>query len=196
MGNTGAGDDAVYAYSDDSPQHSVYTVRLLDWEVPVTRGDYAGFMSAADTRTRPIVDRGWSWRLANSRTQPNAWIPCSTGRYPGLVHSTDRHPVIGISYWEAEAFCKWSTAPTTEAQWRRQQDGTVPAADLPMGDIWADDRCNTSADTLFPGNQTSPVGSYALAASPYGCADMAGNVWEWCSDWYGSYYYSQTPTGG
>ena len=114
-----------------------------------------------------------------------------------------------MTYYEAEAFCNWATASSvgiaalhlpTEAQWEkaaRWDAATSTPRTYPWGDVWDAMRCNNWGDTLYPGYQTAPVGSYhPFGDSPYGCRDMAGNVWEWCKDWLVYNYYSLTPDGG
>jgi len=61
---------------------------------------------------------------------------------------------------------------------------------LPLGNRWSKSRCNTSEGSK---NDTTPVDSYPQGASPHGALDMAGNVWEWVQDWYGSDYYQVSP---
>jgi formylglycine-generating enzyme required for sulfatase activity len=60
----------------------------------------------------------------------------------------------------------------------------------PWGNKFDKNLCNNRELGL---RRTSPVGLFPGDKSPYGCMDMAGNVWEWCADWYGEDYYKKSP---
>ena len=87
----------------------------------------------------------------------------------------------------------------TEAQWEKAAGWTGSQANLyPWGGSWEVERCNNFFDTNPAGGGythewTAVVGSYPSGASPYGCQDMVGNVYEWCQDWFKSYPGSASP---
>jgi hypothetical protein len=101
--------------------------------------------------------------------------------YHGVRGSKDGfyEQVVGVSYWEAEAFAKWigGRLPTAH-EWEAAARGPNGSA-YPWGDDWEDGICN-SAETKL--GQTSPVGIFPRSRTPTGLEDMAGNVWEWCAD--------------
>ena len=97
------------------------------------------------------------------------------------------HPMVMVTWTEARAYAQWAGGHLpSEAQWEKAARGT-DGRSYPWGNAWDEDKCNT----LQP--YTTPVGSYPANASPYGCLDMAGNVWQWCEDRYRFDYYKTAP---
>lgn len=135
-------------------------------------------------------------------TLPNYWDELQP-YLPATFTQEETHPVVGVSYYEAEAYCNWLSAVSgmnfhlpTEAQWEKAARWDSVAATgyiYPWGDDWNYNWYNNYDDIVTTDNQTSVVGSYPAGASSYGCLDMAGNVWEWCSSGYKSYTSSYDP---
>jgi formylglycine-generating enzyme required for sulfatase activity len=152
------------AGKDEQPQHSVYVSEFYISKYPVTNEQYLAFAKAT------------------SYDPPDHW---KKGKIPP---SKENHPVVHVSWEDANAYCKWLAEVTgkpyrlpTEAEWEKAARGTEGRL-YPWGDEWDETKCNTSGSSV---GGTTPVGGYSPQGdSPYGCADMAGNVWEMCADWY------------
>jgi formylglycine-generating enzyme required for sulfatase activity len=105
----------------------------------------------------------------------------------------DDHPMVYVTWKEAVKYCDWAGAQLpTEAQWEKAARGE-DGRRYPWGDTW--DAEVARASKIKPGSagSTAPAGSFPKGASPYGVLDMAGNVFQWCSDWYDPEYYQRSP---
>ncbi len=130
-----------------------------------------------------------------------------------IANAQSQTPVTGISWYGAQAFCVWREGRLpTEAEWEKAAawDGEVMSARrYPWGDVF-DGRLVNSCDSSCDEPQANaafddghpaagPVASFPDGRSAFGLYDMAGNVWEWVSDWYDSDYYQVSaeanPTG-
>lgn len=132
---------------------------------------------------------------------PHAYWAQPEGPASTVLHRLD-HPVVHISWSDARAYCQWSrTRLPTEAEWEVAARGGLKQVLYPWGDeltpagqhlcnIWQGnfpDR--NTADDGYIG--TAPV--HAFPANGYGLHNMAGNVWEWCEDYFSPRYHHVTP---
>ncbi|HET6465708.1 MAG TPA: formylglycine-generating enzyme family protein [Nitrospiria bacterium] len=156
-------------YLDEHPQHKVNLPSYFMDKYEVTNAAYKPFVDA--TGSRP----------------PENW---PAGKIPS---GRENYPVTYVNWYDAERFCQWAGKRLpTEAQWEKAARGT-DGRDYPWGNEFDATKANTG-DTGI--GDLTPVGHFEAGKSPYGVYDMAGNVWEWTSDWYqpyaGSDYTSET----
>jgi formylglycine-generating enzyme required for sulfatase activity len=152
--------------------------------------------------TKVVLSRFYMSRHPITNAQYEQFEPVhSRKRAPG---AGDDHPVLYVSSLDAMKFCQWLTTRDrkkyrlpTEAEWEYAARGTE-GRKYPWGGLERRGDLANFADrnTVFAWSdrdvddgfaETSPVGAYPQGASPFGILDMAGNVWEWCFDYYEQY---------
>jgi formylglycine-generating enzyme required for sulfatase activity len=149
----------------EQPAHRVHLDRFRIARVLITNAQYELFVKATEHRA------------------PSHWEDDRSPR------GRASHPVVNVSWYDAMAYCAWLSDVTgkpitlpSEAQWEKAARGHRDRRVYPWGDEWDETCCNTRE--LEMGDST-PMGIFPNGASPYGCLDMAGNVWEWTRSLWG-----------
>ncbi|MGC9971080.1 MAG: SUMF1/EgtB/PvdO family nonheme iron enzyme [Bryobacteraceae bacterium] len=145
-----------------------------DFEIdrfPVTNEQFCRFLNEQAKGDVP------EWlNLAESRIE-------KSGRGFSVKGGYERHPVVGASWYGAGAYAKWADKRLpTEQEWEKAARG-IDGRRYPWGEEFSKERCNTWESEDI--RDTTPLGRYGEAgSSPYGCEEMAGNVWEWTDSLY------------
>ena len=203
MGRRAAAGDALPF--DAAPAHRVELSPFWLDEHEVTNAQFARFIEATGHETMA--------ELAGQSTvfdpASNVWrtVVGADWRHPEgpatTVSGRESDPVVHVSWSDAAALAAWAGKRLpTEAEWERAARAGLHEADYPWGrdlapskrpraNVWQGDfPANDSADDGYHG--TSPAG--AFPGNRFGLFDMAGNVAEWCADWYAADGYQVSPT--
>ena len=213
------GSDAREGFPADGegPAHKVRLRPFFIDSTAVSNGEFAAFVAETGYRTE-AEEIGWSFVFAlllppdfpptRGVAQAPWWrqVEGACWRTPegagSSIETRGDHPVVHVTWSDAAAYARWAGMRLpTEAEWEFAARGGLAKARYPWGDELTPDgehRCNiwqgrfpveNTCEDGFLG--TAPVTSFL--SNGYGLYNIAGNVWEWCADWFSPTYYQDSP---
>ena len=160
-------------FEDEKPVHSVYLNTFWIGQTEVTNSMYEKCVTSG----------------VCSPQRQTSFNP-STGTYQ-FGRNYPNFPAVYVNWNQASTYCSWANGRLpTEAEWEKAARGTNNIT-YPWGNNTPNHNLANYGNYL---GDTTQVGSFPSGASPYGVLDMAGNVWEWVTDYYDKDYYSNSPS--
>ncbi len=183
----------------EKPPHEVELSPFKISKYPITNAQFEMFMNGGGYQNEKWWSNdGWDYRQKENWEEPRLW------RNENL--NLPNQPVVGVSWFEAEAFCAWLTEKSKEQKENGKQIVRLPAEaewefaargkdgrKFPWGN---DEPTPEHANYGKMINRPTAIGIYSRGVTPEGIFDLAGNVWEWCLDWYDEKYYAECKKKG
>jgi formylglycine-generating enzyme required for sulfatase activity len=184
-------------FQREAPRHQVELAPFALARYPTTNAMFRRFweIGYADAQWWADAKAAGVWKPKGNikdwlgeRKQPAYW---DDARFNG-----ENQPQVGVTWYEAAAYCRWLTKQCndghvyrlpTEAEWERAARGPEGRR-YPWGAEWVEGRANSEELKL---ERPTAVGIFPDGTSEEGVLDLAGNVWEWCSDWFDETVYQQ-----
>jgi formylglycine-generating enzyme required for sulfatase activity len=146
-----------------------------------------------------FIDSYWIYKYEVTNEEFRQCIEFGACDNDLVSHPKNDYPAIYVDWYDANSYCEWIGGRLpTEAEWEKAARG-IYNMKFPWGnDVW----CPVGGHVIPESNYDyigcldegpGPIGGFPKGASPYGAMDMAGNVWEWTSDWYSAEYYENSP---
>ncbi len=183
-----------YCYDIELPEHLIY---LNDYKIdkfPITNGQYLKFIEDGGYETYKYwLSDGWEKVKENKWKAPMYWEKIDgqwhIRNFLGIEKINPNKPVCHVSYYEAEAYCKWAGKRLpTEAEWEKAacwDESKQEKAVYPWGNKQpSKENCNLLESNYWG---CTEIGTYPNGASPSGCQQMIGDVWEWTSSEFTGY---------
>ena len=183
-----------FCYDIELPQHKVF---LNDYKIdayPITNQQYIEFMEDGGyDNYKYWLSDGWEKVKKNKWRAPMYWEEIdrewNIRDFAGIRKINPNEPVSHVSYYEADAYCKWAEKRLpTEAEWEKaacwneeKQDKTI----YPWGNEYpTTEKCNLFESHYW---RCADIGTFPKGSSPSGCQQMIGDVWEWTSSEFTGY---------
>ena len=177
----------------ESPIHEVFIDDFLIDETSVTNLEFSKFVQETNYKTDAEI-KGSAIGYENSEIKEILGLTWKTY----FTEERENHPVVLVSWNDASNFAKWAGKRLpTEAEWEKAARGGLEQKLYPWGDNEPlNSTCNWGKQTI---NLPLTTSVKTFAPNDFGLYDMAGNVWNWCADWFSENYYAEgnynNPTG-
>ncbi len=198
-------DDEAWALDNERPAHVVDLETFWIDAAPVTNRRYLDFIDDGGYQERRWwTDEGWAWRSETQATNPQFWWRDAPGSWARVRFGWNEdlppdEPVQHVCWHEATAYARWAGRRLpTEAEWEKaaswntdghkrrhpwgdqSPSGSLSGGQSPSGSLSGGQRPSGSRANLGQRHfRPAPVGAYPAGATPGGCHQLLGDVWEW-----------------